>query len=393
MDYSNVGSAYRPQSTWAPEPQRHPIEIESEVHWLAPSQAIPPLRFPKAYHEKPHSPSRWKRSVLALTLAFVGGTLARPSLERETRPRVEKLVRDVRLVWPYLVDSFPAWTHSILSANDDPTVATHFTVPRPEIHELDQASETPPLESPVAMPADPVSTIPVSTDPVEAEPSHEPTLKRVRHVRPSPTMQVAVNPAPQEAPQEPPPAPDSIDALMTRALDDPASDTQAKATRRNGDASELTHDQISETMRRLPTSACGAGLGKTTHIPLLVTVDRDGSVTAVHATGSSFASREARCLEHTVKQARFPELRGLKFRYRFAISPSTQGVSMAMVSSLPERVSLPIPQAPVATERKSNEIYIPRVANKMRISNDPLAGVNGRTIEGKPSVRRKTSRP
>lgn len=388
MDYSNVGSAYRPRSTWAPEPQRHPIEIESEVHWLAPSQAIPPLRFPKAYHKKPRSPSRWKRSVFALTLAFVGGALARPSLERETRPRVEKLVRDVRLVWPYLVDSLPAWTQSLLPANDDPTAATHFTVTRPEIHQISRTSEAPPPESPVAMPADPVSTIPV-----EPEPSHEPTPKRVRHVRPSPNMQIAVNPAPQEARQEPPLPPDSIDALMTRALEDPASNAQAKATRRNGDASELAHDQISETMRRLPTSTCGAGLGKTTHIPLLVTVDRDGSVSAARATGSSFASREARCLEHTVKQARFPQLSGLKFRYRFAISPSTQGVSMAMVSSLPERVSLPNPQAPVAAERKSNDIYIPRVANKMRISNDPLAGVNGRTIEGKRSVRKRTHRP
>jgi hypothetical protein len=396
MDYSNVGSAYRPRSGWAPEPKRHPIEIESAVHWLAPSHEISPLEYSSAYRRKSRSPSRWKRALLGLSIAFVGGTFARPILERETRPRVERLIRDARLVWPYLVDSLPTWTRSFLS-EDDQTATAHFVLPRPRIHELVREVVISPPDSRVAIPAEPVLADPVEPEPIERTNKHSRHVRSIRPAVSSRSLEVASdNPtAAIPTPQEPPPAPDSIDALMTRALDEPLNNKQTRAARSNDAAATLTQAQISETMRGLSssTSACGAGLAKPTHIPLLVAVDRTGAVSSAHATGASFASREARCLEQAVKQAHFPESRGMKFRYRFAVYPTNLGVSMAMVVSPPERVSRPVPQAPVAIERKSDDVVVPKVADKMRISNDPLAGVNGRnTIEGKRIVRRKTHR-
>lgn len=414
-----------PQAQHGPQASRFARTARSEpgpeVVWPPPGRraALPALHHA---HIAPVAPKAraWPRVVLALAFTFAGGVAARPFLEAQARA----LPGALQVVGHALLDQMPSW----VQAQFTPEVPALAPQPPPQ-HVVTTPLPTPPSE-PLPGPeaadeAIAVAEVPVETAEVNAEPAEAPPPEAAAEADPMPpthgrsrrsasrrrasrakAVAVATPAAPRAEPRvQPAPAPvalapsrksapaDSLDSLMARAVQEPdPSEAQAPAT---PDAAArpglLGREQIVTIMKGLlgDVNACGAGLARPTNADLTLTVTPAGSVSAVKLDGPLFATLAAGCVVRVVKGASFPASKGMTFSYRYTLRPGPRSSSAASEMVRPERItgSAQVGQAPPVAASvprlQVDEQVLPKLPSKVTVSDDPLAGLGGRAVEGK----------
>ncbi len=424
---------------------RQSMPQQPEVMWPPPSQhgAYGHQHYEPLVNAAPAKGRPWRRALLALAFTFAGGVYARPLLEHHAR----ELPGDARVVGYHVLGMLPAWLPTTLTPSVAPaaTKTQAFAgivttpLPSPRAAVAPKPAAAPVAAAPAAIaPAPPAIEVAEAAPAPEVEPEVAPVLQRQAtverrrhggrdkkhsHRKVAVALPVAAKtpPAPSARPEAKPEAAappavvataaprvaaarkapaDSLDSLMARAMveaDPSEAKPAATAALSDEKRSTLSRNQIVDVMKALTAdvNACGTDLVRPTNADLTLTVGAGGDVSGVKVTGPLFATMTAGCIVRAVKTASFPVSKGMSFSYRYTLRPTARAASTAMAAPIkPERITGSAPTAGAQTAPSAASLdksVLPKLPSKVKLSDDPLSGLNGRTFEGQ-AERRGRSR-
>jgi hypothetical protein len=178
----------------------------------------------------------------------------------------------------------------------------------------------------------------------------------------------------------------SIDELTEAAVEKPSSGKPAGKKRRP--PAKLSRPEIMRAMvgkRAVVEQRCGADLSETTAAEVVVDVAPEGTVSNVTVNGPLADKPNAACVVQAVQAAKFRASPGVQFPIRFLIRPLSPRIAMAHVG-MPNHLEHDAPQAPATVKAPKVVKPLPTVKQADEVSNDPLAGLKVKAIEGKKTV-------
>lgn len=134
--------------------------------------------------------------------------------------------------------------------------------------------------------------------------------------------------------------------------------------------------------RAVVEQRCGAELTETTAAEVVVVVAPEGTVSNVTVGGPLADKPNAACVVQLVQTVKFRVSPGAQFPVRFLVKPLSPHLAMAHVG-LPNHLEHDAPQAPATVNAPKVAKPLPTVKQAEHVSNDPLAGLKVKAIEGK----------
>jgi|GEM_PF-4561691 len=175
----------------------------------------------------------------------------------------------------------------------------------------------------------------------------------------------------------------SIDELTETAVEKPISGTPAGKKPKT--PAKLSRPEILRAMigkRAVVEQRCGADLTETTAAEVVVDVAPGGTVSRVTVNGPLADKPNAACVVQAVQGAKFRASPGTQFPIRFLVRPLSPRIAMARVG-LPNHLAHDAPQAPPTVKDSKVAKPLPTIKQADNVSNDPLAGLKVKAIEGK----------
>lgn len=179
----------------------------------------------------------------------------------------------------------------------------------------------------------------------------------------------------------------SIDELTEAAVEKSSS---GKSTgKKTKPPAKLSRPEIMRAMvgkRAVVEQRCGADLTETTAAEVVVDVAPEGTVSNVIVNGTLADKPNAACVVQAVQTAKFRPSPGVQFPIRFLIKPMSPRIAMAHVG-MPNHLEHDAPQAPATVKAPKVRKSLPFVKQAEHVSNDPLAGLKAKAIEGKKTAQ------